>query len=372
MSLYQAKPVVDPLERQRVENERRRERNIERAKRILHPKTRVMGVDTATLSRQVSERQESERLEAERNIYFDELTVRHAKIASEQHSNRDLDRKREAQELEFFRAQQIKEKKARALSEQAARTAPELDTRFLNFDGQDTDFQNRKKMQQMQMRDWLAQQSENLRQKENRAAQDQADYDALEAKMNEAKGQLEDAQSRSRTQELRQTVLTNKQLAAEKKLREQQEKDRNQRQNDLEVANTLSSAFMTEDVGQRVMGGSRGCTTALQYHYKGMTTDQRQHILDVQAHQIAELQARRDAEREDAQRYHDEQETIRRDLLKRERARDLQKQEERLALGVTRSAQKHDAALRSNVLNNVTYQNPVSEEFFGQFGTSCR
>ena len=44
MSLYQVKPAVDPLERQRVEAERRSQRNIERAKRILHPKTRTMGV----------------------------------------------------------------------------------------------------------------------------------------------------------------------------------------------------------------------------------------------------------------------------------------------------------------------------------------
>lgn len=331
-----------------------------------------MGVDTKTLAEQVRDRQEQERLELERTIFFDDLNVRHAKMATEAENNRALAKKRELQELEFFRVQQVKEKQARARAEQDAKTAPELDTNFLKFDGVDADYNNRKKTQALQMRDWLAQQNENQRMKENRAAQEQADYEAYQARLNEKKNQLEAQAQANRAEEMRQTVRINQQLAAEKKFREQQERNRNQRMQNEELANTLSSALMTEDVGQRVMGGARGCTSALPYHFKGFSTDQRQEVLDIQQRQIQELQARRDAERAEEQRYHEEQEALRRQLLKHDRAREVAKQQERQALLVERSNQAKDQTLRTNYLKNVVYQNPVQEDYFGQFGTSCR
>lgn len=41
---FRAKPLVDPLERENREIERRRTRNLDRTKRILHAKTRIIGV----------------------------------------------------------------------------------------------------------------------------------------------------------------------------------------------------------------------------------------------------------------------------------------------------------------------------------------
>ena len=75
---------------------------------------------------------------------IDDLNVRHSKMATEAENNRALAKKRELQELEFFRVQQVKEKQARARAEQNARTAPELDTNFLKFDGVDAEYNVRK------------------------------------------------------------------------------------------------------------------------------------------------------------------------------------------------------------------------------------
>jgi hypothetical protein len=372
MSLYQARPSVDPLERQRIENENRRTRNIERAKRILHPKTRIMGVDTNALAQQVADRQEQERQEAERKMFYDDLTVRHAKVATEAHNQQALARKREHQKLEYFRIQQVKEKRARQQAEIQRQTQPELDTDFLKFHGEDLEAANRKKLQQSQMKDWLSQQIDNLRLKENREAQEQADYDAMQQRILEMKNNHEAEAQKNRAKELKQISLQNQQIAAEKKAREKAAARLNARHNEQELHNTLSSDLMTETVRSRVMGGARACTDNLPYHFKGFSTSQRQHILDVQQQQINELNAKRERERQEEQAYHDQQESIRRQILLAERRQMQQKRQERASLNQTRSLQAKDAALRRNYLDNVVYQNPVQEDFFGQFGTSCR
>ena len=49
-STFRAKPLMDPLEREQREIERRRIRNMDRTKRILHAKTRIIGVSVASTS----------------------------------------------------------------------------------------------------------------------------------------------------------------------------------------------------------------------------------------------------------------------------------------------------------------------------------
>lgn len=222
------------------------------------------------------------------------------------------------------------------------------------------------------MKDWLGQQIENLRLKESRSAQEQADYEAMEQRMLDIKNDAEATAQANRTQELLQITRQNQQLAADKRQRESSARRRELQQNSQEIHNTLTSALMTEDVGARVMGGARACTSNLPYHFKGFTTDQRQSILDTQQQQINELNARRERERREEQEYHDQQEAIRRQILLAEREQNNKKKQERQALGLTRSLQAKENNLRTNYLDRVVYQNPVSEDFFGQFGTSCR
>jgi hypothetical protein len=372
MSFYQAKAAVDPLERQRIETERRRERNIERAKRILQPKTRIMGVDVGFLDKQVLEKQEAERFELERNVFYDDMAVRNAKIASEEYNKKTLEKRREAEELEFARVQQHRDKVARNRAIELAKKAPEPETTFLKFPGEDLGFKDRKKLQQLQMKDWLSQQIDILREKEFKTAQEQADYDAMTLRVVELKGKLELDQAKTRSLEMKQAQLVNQQLASEVRSRNLALKQAQKKAEESELNHTLTSDFLTETVHPRVLGGARACSDNLPYHFKGFSTEQRQYVLDVQQRQVDEVQARRQADKEEEDRYNATQEQIRREMLLAEREHVRSKAQERQALSETRSLQKKDATLRANYLNNVVYQNPVQEEFFQQFGTSCR
>jgi len=56
-----AKSDLDSLERERRETERRRQRTLDRTNRILHAKTRIIGIDKKSLDDQVKEKQEREK-----------------------------------------------------------------------------------------------------------------------------------------------------------------------------------------------------------------------------------------------------------------------------------------------------------------------
>jgi len=372
MSLYQVKQTMDPLERQRIETEKRRLRNIERAKRILHPKTRIMGIDKNALADQVKVKQEAARLESERNSFYDNQAVRHAKIANEHFTKKQNERRKEHQELEFFRVQQINEKRARLAAEEKAKNLPELPTPFLDFAGEDPHINERKKLQQAQQKDWLNQQLDSLKAKETNSAQAQADYDAVQLRIYEIKGKLEADAAKVRGQENRKAVLINRQLAMEKQQREDQAKAIAKRQEEYELQQTLNSDLLTETVHPRLQGGSKKCSDALPYHFKGFSVNQRQEILDIQQQQLQAINAKRAAEREAEEAFNEQQVNIRRQLMLQERQRQQQKVQERASLESTRRVQQKDHKTRTDYLNNTVYQNPVDPSFFQQFGTSCR
>ena len=106
MSAFQVKPKLDPLAREAREIERRRERLNERTRRVLHPKTRLIGIDTQALQQQVTEKQDRERLELERDLFYDANVVQQARSVTEMEAQRQRTARKEREELNFYRKAQ--------------------------------------------------------------------------------------------------------------------------------------------------------------------------------------------------------------------------------------------------------------------------
>ena len=134
---------MDPLEREQREIERRRARYVDRAKRVLHAKTRIIGVrlrallpaahvspvqiDKDALDAQTEEKRQRDNLDKDRDraygepdslsflaltaVVADDITLRHSQMVTDQVVQMELDKRRRATELQFFRKEQEREKR---------------------------------------------------------------------------------------------------------------------------------------------------------------------------------------------------------------------------------------------------------------------
>jgi hypothetical protein len=363
MSALRVKPQMDPLERERQEIERRRQRCNERAKRLLHAKTRLIGVDTLALSQQVSEKQERERLDLERNLYYDDLNVTHGKMITDQQTIRERERRRKAEELNFFRKEQEKEKRRRdLLDESALRNFQDMDTAFLKFQGEDLDKANRVKAQQMQQQDWLAQQINQLAASELQNRQDEEDYDATQERIRQIQEEQEATARDRKACERARLNEFNRQQGAYKKAERARAAQVTQQLDDMELSSQINSKFLNEGVSARAGTAS----------FKGFSTAQRQRIIDEQQLQQEELRARSLRDQKEERDYAQQQEEIRRAMVKADREREARRQQATLNLAKEREMQAKEKTLRYDYLDNVVYTNPVQESFFDQFGRGCR
>lgn len=356
-----AKPEIDPLEKERIGIERRRQRNLDRTKRILHAKTRVMGIDTEALDNQVRERQERERQEFERTQYYDNLQTQHGKQLSLLQAELETEQKRDAEELNFFRTEQAREKRLREQMEASAGDRfTEIPTNFLKFAGEDPDKAERTSYQKQQQQDWLAQQISDLANKEAAERAEDAAYARYSATLTDLQGKNEAYHDKMKTLARQELAEYNKQMAAGRKSELRRNEQQEQYKNDLEIENQLNSDFLNE---------ARDATS---YNFKGFSAEERQRILEEQKRQMEETQLQRLKNAQDEADYAKQHEEVRRTMIIQEREKQAQARQVELDLKYERAAQKSEKDLRENYLNKVVYTNPVKDDFFDQFGRDCR
>lgn len=361
MSAFRVKPVIDPLEHERSEIERRRGRYNDRTNRILHAKTRLYGIDTLALDQQVKEKQEKERLEMERNVYYDDVSVLHARAVSEQEAQRQLEERKRAEELNFYRKLQEQEKRRKNFVEESgAAQLYDTDTLFLKFQGEDPGHAARTKAQQNQQQDWLAQQIFELSSKEARTRQEEADYDSYQTEILELKRAQEDEAVRVKRRMQEETVEYNKQLSQKQAAERSRSAQLSQALDDMELSNQMNSNFLNE--------GTKGTSA----NFKGFSTSQRQRILDEQHQQMMEAAGKHERELQEARAYDQQQEDIRRSIVKADRQQQAYKAQALKNLSLERTMQAKEKNLRYDYLDNVVYTGEITEEFFGAFGKSCR
>lgn len=368
-----AKQAMDPLEREAREVERRRARMSDRAERVLHAKTRIMGVDTNAFSAQIEEKRTIERQSAERAQAADLAAKLHAQAMVQAEQEKQRQARMEREQLDQYRLLQAKEKKVQAILEhnEAETKHKDPSTTFLDFKGEDLAFSDRLRTQKAQQQDWLTQQVTIKMQRDERQRQDQADYEEAQRQINERIRQQEEATMNQKRADARALLETNRALAAAKKQREAIDSHTNAVYSDMEVTTHLNSDLLNEVVNPRTFDRANH-PRPLPYHFKGFTPDQVQGVMDGQRHQLHSLAQKRQQEREHEQQIAQQQETMRRTMVQQEREMAAQKRESLIALKQEHTMQKKDKTMRDSYLNNVIYTNPVNPVFFEQFGQTSR
>jgi len=362
MSAFRVRQHEDPLEREAREIANRRSRLEARRVRVLHPKTRQLGIDTLALQQQVEEKQERKRLEMERDLYYDDLSATFTKRLNEQDTIKQEYEKQKTHGLTAYRQAQIREKRRMANAERAAGDElTQVPTDFLKFGGEDPYIKDRERAQKLQQQDWLAQQIQDLQSREQSELDEQRSYDSMQRRINEVQHEQAASVQDARERRMQETLEYNRQLAAQKRTKQTLELQTNQNLDNLELANTLNSDLLNE----------RG-NDGVNMNFKGFSTGDRQRVLDIRQRQLEEKQARLAAEQQEEWEYAQQQESIRRARLLAERQQIEHRKTQRTALQDEHLKQAQEKTLRYDYLDNVVYTNPVQSSYFDQFGQSCR
>jgi hypothetical protein len=215
------------------------------------------------------------------------------------------------------------------------------------------------KAQQQQQQDWLAAQIYDLSSKEGRSRQEDADYDAYQQEILELKRNQEEEAARVRRRLQEETVEFNKQLAQQQMSKRAREAQLSQALDDMELSNQMNSNFLNEGAKS---GGA----------FKGFSSSQRQRILDEQHQQMQEAAEARQRQVLEARAYDQQQEDIRRAMVKADRQQQAYKTQTLKNLQMERTMQAKEKTMRYDYLDNVVYTGEITEDFFNKFGKSCR
>lgn len=361
MSLYQAKPMEDPLVRQAREDERRAARLEARKPRVLHAKTRLMGIDVEALDQQTAEKADMTRLDMERDLYFDRMRIGHNDALTKMENMRQQEERERAREMDRFRQQQEREKiRDKMVADSIADSYKNEETTFLRFKGEDPMKYERTLFQKQQQMDWLNQQVEDLQGRKSRTRLEDAQYTAHMAQITELRRQMEEEAEAQRRALAAQNNKMNQGLAVDKRASLERDRRNDEELARAEIEAQLASEFMNEN---QVHGKS---------NFKGFSSAQRDAILEEQARQVAALRERKAREASKEAQFNQDSEHVRRMLVIADRQKMNNRTKQNVALRQEQERQKRDNQVRYDYLDNVVYTNPVKESFFEQFGQSAR
>jgi hypothetical protein len=183
------------------------------------------------------------------------------------------------------------------------------------FQGEDEDYQNRKKYQQAQVSYWREEKAAEVAAQKKAEEDAEREYAELMKQMAELSLAHEEAKAAILKRHGRLVGQDNQQLVARKHTRLQQEAQRDAEEAARDLETHTQSALLNEVEPPSQFGAHR----IVPYAYKGMTSDKKQAIFDEVAHQLQEKQAIQQAEKQREAALAAEAETYRKLSLLKER-----------------------------------------------------
>lgn len=353
-----------------------------RLARVLDAKHRVIGVDVGSLQKQVVERKAAEDAERQRDVAYAQLSRYYDEAVCGADQQAATWRKNAAMEEQDFRnSHQLCDSRREwdlnrpdaKLLDAPARIG-DSDARcgissLQKFHGEDLSAADRKRAQQQQYHDWW------LQQKADSQAAKQEEEEELRAHGNLVKlcdtvqqTVMSEEKSVNRASQS-YTMDENKRLAAHRRSEADKQHTQDNSLRSHEISCAIDNPMLSEDPCQATSFLAAGRVRV--DHWKGMTKEEHQSIIDQQFQQQQELKSRRQAElRREAQWAQTASMT---DKAIKEQQRQVDnfrrnQEKERLAFLQKQAEEKRS---RDATLNEV-YANAVSPSYFLQFGTSHR
>ncbi|XP_022120938.1 RIB43A-like with coiled-coils protein 2 [Pieris rapae] len=375
--------ISNEQDRKEAQNrERKRQCELERRSRIFNARNRKIGIDLPFLERQVAEKR-VERDEQEKNdLAFAKQMIKDSNLAVVLEAREQEERRRINIEIDEFRKnyQRLEDRREYDLNNpdvlkvqlppRASDGEPVGMSSAQKFEGEDLEYEERKKIMAEQKNAWLEQQvQERKAAQEERKAAEAAYMMAIKAR--DARASELDKLERECRYRLGQANLRyNEALAAEKKQLEQIMKEQEEADNTAEMYNNLTSDMLTEnpDVAKSALGKNR----AIGFMYKGMNQEELKKFYAAQKEQMAAAKAKREAEEKMEAEWQALAKSIQREVAsqdivdqrkRREIARQLMEENQLMAL-----QQKE----KEKYYKEVVYNNTPTDEYYSQFNTTTR
>ncbi|XP_047998471.1 RIB43A-like with coiled-coils protein 2 [Leguminivora glycinivorella] len=373
--------IANEQDRKEAQNrERRRQCELERRDRIFNARNRKIGVDLPFLERQVAEKRAERDEQQRRDLAFAAQMIKDSNLAAVLAEREQEERRRIGSEIDSYRQLYQRPQDRRefdlndpdVLKKQLPPRASDIIgmSSAQKFEGEDLEFEERKKIMAVQKNSWLEQQvQERKAAEEERKAAEAAYMMAIKAR--DARASELDRMERECRYRLGQANLRyNEALAAERKQLEQVMKEQEDADNTAEMYNNLTSDMLTEnpDVAKSALGKNR----AIGFMYKGMNQEELKKFYAAQKEQMAAAKAKRDAEDKMEAEWQAlaksiQSEVARQDIAdkrkRKEMARQLMEENQLMAM-----AQKE----KEKYFREVVYNNTPTDLYYSQFNTTTR
>ncbi|KAJ2945238.1 hypothetical protein O0L34_g9309 [Tuta absoluta] len=375
--------IANDQDRREAQNrERRRQCELERRSRIFNARQRKIGVDLPFLERQIAEKKKEREEEERRNLAFAKQMIKDSEVALVLEAREKQERQRIGAEIDIFRQKYQRPQDRRefdlndpdVLKKQLPPRASDGDPVGLSsaqrFEGEDLNYEERKKLMAMQKSSWLEQQVQERKAAEEERQKAEAAYMMAIKARDERAGELDRLERDLRYRLGQANLRYNEALAAERKQIMQVMKEQEESDNCAEMYNMLTSDMLTEnpDVAKSALGKNR----AIGYMFKGLNKEDLQKFYAAQKDQMAASKAKRDAEDKMDAEWQALAKSIQREVThmdikdrrtRREIARALMEENQLLAI-----QQKE----KEKYFRDVVYNNTPTEDYYSQFNTTTR
>ncbi|RDD46779.1 RIB43A-like with coiled-coils protein 2 [Trichoplax sp. H2] len=378
--MYKLDLPIDNTENAAIQ--RRRNQEIQRKSQIFDARTRIVGVDTSALNNQIIEKQNRIATEKARNEAFADIAITNDKLGLIQQERENEARKQLSKELNEYRKtyQQPPTRKEwdlndpqRLLKDKPVRMPGNENCGISSvqvLQGEDVQYEHRKKIQAEQLRSWTQ------KQMEEKKLQEREEYEAnklfyMKACEDDRKAlELEEAEKDCKRNINLAVKDYNLALANHKRDREQAFKKQEFDDNFTELSNHLHGDLLTENPEASV--SAYGPHRVIPDRWKGMSKEQLNSIYEFQKQQRLDKMTSKVHDKESDNEWVANNKNVGRMTMlieneQEQKRRALAKQfmEDNKIL-----ANEQDA--RKKQLNHDTYRNEVTEDFFKQFNTATR
>ncbi|XP_030033420.2 RIB43A-like with coiled-coils protein 2 [Manduca sexta] len=375
--------IANERDRKEAQNrERRRQCELERRSRIFNARNRKIGVDVPFLERQIAEKNAERDEQKRRDLAFAQQMIKDSNLAVVLEARELEERRRIGVEIDAFRHnyQRMEDRREydlndpEVLKKQLPPRASDGDPVGMSsaqkFEGEDLNYEERKKLMASQKNAWLEQQVQERKAAEEERKKAEAAY-MMAIKARDARAsELDKLEQECRYRLGQANLRYNEALAAEKKQLEQIIKEQEEADNTAEIYNNLTSDMLTEnpDVAKSAFGKDR----AIGFMYKGMNQEELKKFYAAQKEQMAAAKAKREAEEKMEAEWQALAKSIQREVarqdiqdqrLRREIARQLMEENQLMAL-----QQKE----KEKYYKEVVYNNTPTDEYYAQFNTTTR
>lgn len=347
-----------------------RQRFEERTKRFLDAKQRTIGVDKEYLWKQVEEKNIEllKKNEEGKNdaIHLEQL----CKYLDEREMAQQEDKRKELEDVHATLNHQVHQPKNNAIDKGEPLDLENCGPSSIQrFQGEDRDCNSRKIKQQQQLQVWCAQKKQEKQDEINQEVEKENEYSQYVIEEDELRCELYNQEKAHRSEIEASIMMENLKLSEERRIKEQEEKER---EKELEAAENMfvgTSPFFCEetDYAKSMLSESR----VRPDHFKGFSPKESKAIIEANISVAAEKDLLIKTEQQREQEWALHQAYIISRMEQMEETRNKSIEEDNNIQAETIMAQREELKEKQKAMEREKF-GEIRNGFFQKFGTSCR